>query len=62
MSGTFTYESLWDANRGHYVKYRITYYNEVFEGTTGTVSQAYRAARRDIRRARKMWHFLNPPK
>lgn len=66
MSGTFKFKVINDIRDGFYgtqhVDWEVTYYGTILTGRSKSVRAAYRDARRAVRRERRMWHFLNPPK
>lgn len=61
---SFKTETVYVMGRGDIVFYDwdVQYYNTKLTGRARSVRQAYRHARRAVRRERRMWHFLNPPK
>lgn len=64
MNGKFRYEAIDNflLGNGPSIKWTVSLYDVTITGKSKSVKQAYRHARRAVRRERRMWHFLNPPK
>lgn len=58
--GKFNYEVRYDLYKGSYIYWTVSINGSSIEGSAKTIRQAYRQARRAVRRYRKMWNLLNP--